>query len=64
MPTETTLESFTEQVQAMRSAQKGYFRFHSKSDLKRSIELEKRVDDLIKSIIGKQTITEQKNLFS
>jgi hypothetical protein len=64
MPAETTLESLAAQVQAMRSAQKNYFRYHSKSDLKRSIEIEKRVDDLLKSIIEKQPVTEQKNLFS
>lgn len=63
MQTETTLESFAAQVQAMRSTQKEYFRFHSKADLRRSIELEKKVDDLLKTIIGKQTIIEQTKLF-
>ena len=61
---ETTLESFAETVQRMRACQKNWFRFHSKKDLKESIQLEKLIDDLVKSILKNEPIVSQKNLFS
>ena len=64
MSTQQTLQSFAETVQRMRSAQKNWFRFHSQKDLKESMQLEKLIDDLIKSILQDKPIVSQQNLFT
>ena len=64
MQTEITLEQLAQKVHSMRKAQIFYFRTRSKSALKESIQHEKNVDDLIKSIIHKQPQIIQQNLFT
>ena len=63
MQTEITLQSFAETVQRMRAAQKNWFRYHSKKDLRESMQLEKLVDDQIKLILDGKPIVLQQNLF-
>lgn len=64
MQTEIMLQSFAETVQRMREAQKSWFRYHSKKDLRESIQLEKLIDDQIKLILDGKPIISQQNLFS
>ncbi len=63
MQTEINLHDYALQVQRMRDTQKEYFRFRTKTLLQRCIALEKKVDDISKSIITDTPIIEQKKLF-
>jgi hypothetical protein len=51
-PTQSPLKSiymdpFVREVKAMREAQKLWFRFHNKNDLKKALRIEMRVDSMI-----------------
>ncbi|MGN6802382.1 MAG: hypothetical protein ACTHJN_10775 [Ginsengibacter sp.] len=63
MENEIDLETFAQLVQSMRKAQREYFAYRSKNTLKKSIEMEKRVDDIIRSVVNEKPIPKQSKLF-
>ena len=65
MQDQINLHELAKMVQRMRDAQNDYFRHgKNKITLKRSIELEKKVDDVLKAIItDTPVIVQQKNIF-
>ena len=49
-------KEFVQLVRQMRSAQKQYFRFRNKDNLRESIRLEVRVDDFINNFLHSQEV--------
>ena len=67
MATEITLTDFATIVKQMRKAQIAFFKFgKNKRDLAKSIQLESKVDQLLKEIPTKETVNDylQSNLFT
>ncbi|MGN6247367.1 MAG: hypothetical protein ACTHNG_03365 [Ginsengibacter sp.] len=63
MQNEIDLETFAQIVKSMRKAQREYFAYRTKTTLKRSIEMEKRVDDIVRSLAEEKPIPKQSKLF-
>ncbi|MDQ2718205.1 MAG: hypothetical protein M3Z26_00385 [Bacteroidota bacterium] len=64
MQAQINLHELANMVQRMRDAQTEYFRHRHKITLQRSIELEKKVDTVLKAIItDTPIINEQQKLF-